>query len=79
MSVPPPAEDDEVTITQRAAIVGYEFGIGRVVTTTDIMRRFGLSRTGAWLLLNRIAGVLPIYIVDDSPGQLQKWRTVGPD
>jgi len=67
--------DEELTTIQRAAIVGWELGAGRVLTSNDLMRRFGINRNSALELLSLVSVVLPVICMElPSPGGLLEWK-----
>lgn len=68
---------EDLTVTQRAAITGWELGSGRVLTSTELMNRFGISRTSALGMLNQISECLPIGAVElRTVGKLQEWSRI---
>jgi len=65
----------EFETIQRALVVGWELAIGRTLTSTMLMRRFGIDRTTALRLLELASLSLPIVSVELSvPGGLLEWR-----
>ena len=50
-----PTDPREWTGQQKAAWVATQMAHGRTFTTSDVARVLGMSRTGAWKMLNLIA------------------------
>lgn len=57
------AIEPEVT-TERVGIVAWRLAQGNRASTAEIAEWTGMTRTGAWYLLMKLARVLPIDIVD---------------
>lgn len=58
-------ETDEYTITDRVSIVVWDIGVlGATPTTKEIADRFGMTTSGAWRMMNRIARKLPLSLFD---------------
>lgn len=51
----------ELTVTERAAFIGWRLMAGDTWTTAEVASLMGMSWDGADKLLNRIALILPIY------------------
>ena len=56
---------EEMVVTQRAALVGYYIGIGGSFTTKEIAEIAGTTHIGAYKLMDKVSGTLPIYRDDD--------------
>lgn len=55
--------EPEVT-TERVAVVTARLVRGEFGTTLEIAEWVGLTRSGAWEMLTKIARVLPVILVD---------------
>ena len=53
--------DDGYTAQERAALVTYQLVSGAEMSTAEIAERTGLSRAGAWHMMNRVSRVVPLY------------------
>ena len=60
--------EDEAVITERAAELGWEFAEGAQYTTAEVAARYGITKRGARMLLNRISRKIKIYSQDG------KWK-----
>ena len=49
------------TITERAALVVWHLAHGECMQTRDVARLTGLTRQGAWDLMQRLSRMIPIY------------------
>ena len=49
------------TITERAALVVWHLAHGECMQTRDVVAITGLTRQGAWDLMQRLSRVIPIY------------------
>ena len=60
----PPAQDEDelsdLAVTGRAASVAWELALGRRLTNGEVQRMTGLGQSGAWLLMGRMSGAIPI-------------------
>lgn len=56
-----PPRIQEYTTQERAALVTFEIVTGREMTTAEIAERIGTSRQSAWLLMQRVSRVVPVY------------------
>ena len=57
---------------ERAGLVGAWLASGETVTSAQVAQAFGMSRAGAWRMLDKLSAVLPI--VRTGPD----WRLVRP-
>ncbi len=62
----------EATPTQKAAEIAVNLERGGAMTTREIAERYGMTWQGAHVMMNNIAGRLPI-VKDDSG----RWRKFG--
>lgn len=51
----------DLSPTERAAALAYEFAHGRAYTARRISERYGISTRGAYKLVNRISRAIPLY------------------
>ena len=54
------------TITERAALVAWHLAHGEQLETVQVAAMTGLTRQGAWHLMQRLSRVLPIYQSGDA-------------
>lgn len=73
----PDSDPDELATIQRTAIVVWSLAHGRSLSTSDVARICNITQTGAYLLLNKIALVLPIYT--DTDHKTYIWSRVPDD
>lgn len=66
------AIEPEVT-TERVGIVAWRLAQGNRASTAEIAEWTGMTHSGAWYLLMRLARVLPIGIVD------KHWQCINVD
>ena len=59
---------DDLITTERVGIVVHRLSRGEVGSTMEIAAWVGISRVGAWLMLDKLSRVLPLNMVD---GRLQ--------
>jgi hypothetical protein len=52
---------NELTVTERAAFIGWRLMSGDAWTTQEIATLMGMEWTSAYYMLNRISRLLPIY------------------
>lgn len=52
------------TITERAALVVWHLAHGESMQTRDVANMTGLTRQGAWDLMQRLSRVIPIYLAE---------------
>lgn len=64
----------ELTVTERAAFLGWRLMVGDAWSTAEAAALLGVSRQGADQLLKRASSILPIYRHDDG-----KWRKIPDD
>lgn len=64
---------EELTPTERAALLTLELARGAVVTSRQVSARYGVTTRGAQVLLSRIARVVPLIAEADASGTLV-WR-----
>lgn len=50
----------DLSPTERIAIVAHHLSIGEQLSTADVASLTGLSRCGAWEMLDKLSRVLPI-------------------
>ena len=50
------------TPTERAGTVGIALGRGQALTTGEIMHITGLTRSGAWRLMDRLSRSVPLFL-----------------
>ena len=55
---------DDLITTERVGIVVHRLSRGEVVSTMEIAAWVGISRVGAWLMLDKLSRVLPLNMVD---------------
>lgn len=67
----PPPSDRELVTTERVAIVTYMLTRGHRLTTLEAGIIAGVSRQGAWAMLNKIGRVLPLCGPDTND---QRWQ-----
>ena len=58
----------ELSAQQKAAYVTDQFNGGAVLTTQDVADMFGMSRQGAYYLLDNVSAVVPLLL------HRHKWR-----
>lgn len=58
----------EFTAQQKAAYITDQFNGGAVLTTAEIAAMFGISRQGAYYLLDNVSVVVPLML------HCHKWR-----
>ena len=57
----PPDPELPETAQQRAALVVYLLMLGRRLRVSDVAHLTGLTYGGAWVLMQNVAGVVPVY------------------
>ena len=62
---------DELTAQQRAAKTVWFLARGHAFTTAEIAALTGMTRQGAWQMMERLAEQLPIEL------EHSRWRLVG--
>ena len=53
--------NSDYTAQEKAGLVTWHLAHGEVMQTRDVAEMTGLSMTGAWLMMQRLARVIPIY------------------
>lgn len=66
-------DERSLSAQQRAAKITLLLAAGNELTTACIAGHTGLSRVGAWLMMDKLAGVLPLVFVHG------KWRLLRDD
>lgn len=61
----------ELTVTERAAFVGWRLMVGDVWTTQEVATLMGITYQGADQLLSRASRIIPIYRDSD-----RKWKRI---
>lgn len=56
---------NELTVTERAAFIGWRLMSGDVWTTQEVATLLGMEWTAAYKLLDRVSRILPIYQDDE--------------
>jgi hypothetical protein len=51
----------ELTVTERAAFIGWQLMKGNTWTTAEVAALMGMSWQGAFEMLNKASRILPIY------------------
>jgi hypothetical protein len=65
-----PNKDSDLCPTERIAIVTAALAVGRRLSTADVAALVGISRCGAWEMLNKLSRVLPIMQIRGDDGRL---------
>lgn len=53
-------EVEELIPTERVALIVYGLTVGGTVTTAQVAQMTGITHSGAWRMLNKLARVLPL-------------------
>ena len=53
--------DTDFTAQERAALITWHLAHGEGLQTRDIVKLTGLTRQGAWELMQHLSRVIPIY------------------
>jgi hypothetical protein len=56
--------EEELVTTERVGVVVYRLMRGEAATTLEIATWTGLTRTGAWLMMEKLSRVLPLAQVE---------------
>ena len=67
--------DNDLCPTERFGVIAWRLARGEQLTTADAARLTGLTRFGAWHLLDKLSRVLPLTQVRTSDGRLV-WRSI---
>lgn len=54
------AEREDLVVTERAAYIVYLLMRGKTLTTAEIAAELGMTHSGAWQLLQKVARRVPI-------------------
>lgn len=55
---------DDLITTERVGIVVHRLAHGEAGSTMEIAEWVGVSRVGAWMMLDKLSRVLPLNLVD---------------
>ncbi len=61
------------TVTLRVALVVHRLDLGWRPKTIEVATLCNISREGAWMLLNRMSDIVPVYL-DEEDG---RWGMLG--
>lgn len=64
LALVPPEMPPEMIATERIGLVVHRLTRGEFATTAEIAGWTGLTRVGAWLMMNKLSRVLPLALVD---------------
>jgi len=53
--------DADYTAQEKAALITWHLALGEGLQTRDIVKLTGLTRQGAWELMQHLSRVIPIY------------------
>ena len=53
--------DADYTAQEKAALITWHLAHGEGLQTSDVVKLTGLTRQGAWELMQHLARVIPIY------------------
>lgn len=62
--------DDELIPTERIGLVVWRLWHRRALTTVEIAELAGVTRAGAWAMMDKLSRKLPIVLVDG------EWRVI---
>jgi hypothetical protein len=62
---------EELTVTERAAFIGWRLMVGDKWTTQEVASLLGMSWQGAFMLLSRTSRILPI-----SQDEFKRWSRI---
>lgn len=62
--------DDELIPTERVGLVVWRLWHRRSLTTVEIAELAGVTRAGAWVMMDKLSRKLPIVLVDGT------WRVI---
>lgn len=62
----------EYSPTERAALITWKMLLGAHPTTPEVAQIAGISRVGAWELMDRLSRVLPLF--QERNGRRVEWR-----
>ena len=70
-------DPSEFQTTERAGLVVWLLAAGRTPTTNEVAELAGISRCGAWNMMNRLSRVLPLY--QERVGRRLEWHVLPPN
>lgn len=56
--------EEELVTTERVGVVVHRLTLGECASTAEIAEWTGLTRVGAWLMMDKLSRVLPVVMVD---------------
>jgi len=68
-----PTECTELITTERVGLVVHRLTLGEAATTAEIAAWVGLTRFGAWEMLDKLSRVIPLALIGG------RWRCVNRD